>query len=207
MQSMSPKPLGGLGVAVLALLDERPMHPYEISFTMRARHMDYSIKLKFGSLYHVVDGLAAAGLIEPVETSREGRRPERTVYRLTATGRAALHERLARMLSQPAPEYREYEAGLSFMHHVAPQEAARLLEQRGNRLEDEIAARRTVLAAVGQRHDRLFLIELEHSLAMLEAEREWTGRLAAEIREGRLEWPKVVGSAGGARGVLVDGGD
>ena len=186
MQSMSLSRLGPLGVAVLSLLDERPMHPYEISFTMRERHMDYSIKLKFGSLYHVVDSLAGAGLIEPLETTREGRRPERTVYRLTEAGRIALEERLASMLSEPVPEYREYEAGLSFMHHMPPDEVVHLLSHRVERLDMEIEARRHVLEKVLRNHQRLYVIELEHSLAMLDAEKTWTQWLVGEIREGRL---------------------
>ncbi len=48
-----------------------------------------SIKLNYGSLYTVVDNLAKHGLIEAVEARREGRRPERTVYRLTDTGRVS----------------------------------------------------------------------------------------------------------------------
>lgn len=196
MQSENSVRLGPLAVAVLALLDEREMHPYEISFTMRDRHMDYSIKLKFGSLYHVVDSLASCGLIESVETSREGRRPERTVYRLTGAGRAALEDRLASMLSRPVPEYREYEAGLSFMHHLPPTDAARLLEQRVEHLDTELATRRLILEKVSREHARLHLIELEHSLAMLEAERTWTRWLVEEIGEKRLEWPAHLDALG-----------
>jgi len=44
------------------------------------------VKLNYGSLYGVVDALARDGLIEPVETSRDGRRPERTTYRLLEAG-------------------------------------------------------------------------------------------------------------------------
>ena len=35
---------------------------------------------------------------------------------------------------------------------------------------------------------RLALIELEHKIAMLEAERKWVINLEKEIKEGRLEW-------------------
>ncbi|TMD75011.1 MAG: PadR family transcriptional regulator, partial [Chloroflexi bacterium] len=43
-----------LALSILQLLDERPMHPYELAATMRDRHQDEFIRLNFGSLYHTV---------------------------------------------------------------------------------------------------------------------------------------------------------
>ena len=43
-----------LALAVLGCLSERPMHPYEISTTLRTRGKEQSIKLNYGSLYSVV---------------------------------------------------------------------------------------------------------------------------------------------------------
>src|SRR6478735_1352117 len=57
-----------LALAVLALLWERPMHPYEMSMTLRERRKDESVKLNFGSLYSVVDSLVKHGLIEAAST-------------------------------------------------------------------------------------------------------------------------------------------
>ena len=72
-----------LALAVLACLAERPMHPYEMSTTMRERGKHESIKLNYGSLYSVVESLHKHGLIAPRETVKDGRRPERTVYEIT----------------------------------------------------------------------------------------------------------------------------
>ncbi len=38
-----------LALSILELLDERPMHPYEMASTMRVRHHDEFIRLNFGS--------------------------------------------------------------------------------------------------------------------------------------------------------------
>ena len=46
--------LAPLGIATLALLTERPMHPYEMFQTMLARHDDRVVKVRPGSLYHTV---------------------------------------------------------------------------------------------------------------------------------------------------------
>ena len=76
-----------LALAVLALLYERPMHPYEMVTTMRERGKHESVKLRYSSLYSVVEALERADLIVPRETERAGRRPERTVYAITEAGR------------------------------------------------------------------------------------------------------------------------
>jgi len=81
-----PRPTNPLALAVLALLFERPMHPYEMGATLKELHKEESIKLRYGSLYTVIDALIARRLIEAGETSRAGNRPERTVYTLTEAG-------------------------------------------------------------------------------------------------------------------------
>src|SRR3954465_9317612 len=93
-----------LALAVLSCLNERPMHPYEISTTLRTRGKEQSIKLNYGSLYAVVESLAKHGMIRPRETVREGRRPERTVYEITESGAAGPDDWLAELLSTPTRE-------------------------------------------------------------------------------------------------------
>ncbi len=112
-----------LALAVLACLAERSMHPYEMATTMRARHKDQSIKLNYGSLYTVVQALQRHGLIEAQETERAGKRPERTVFRITDAGSAELHDWLSELISVPTKEYLRYEAGLSLLPVLTPDQA------------------------------------------------------------------------------------
>ena len=42
-------------LAVLALLYERPMHPYEIAALIKRRLISSSIKLNFGTLYGTIN--------------------------------------------------------------------------------------------------------------------------------------------------------
>src|SRR5215472_10398859 len=116
-----------LALAVLACLFERPMHPYEMATTLRERGKDQSIKLNYGSLYTVVEALQQHGLIVAQETEREGRRPERTVYRLTPPGRLELVDWVSELLSTPTKEFTRFEAGLSLAGVLAPDEVVALL--------------------------------------------------------------------------------
>src|ERR1700738_1080159 len=99
-------------LAVLGLLSERAMHPYEMQRHLHQRHTDELLALKRGSLYHAISQLQRDGFIEPIEVSREGRCPERTVYRITADGEAELVDWLRDLLSTPVREPSEFVAAL-----------------------------------------------------------------------------------------------
>src|SRR5581483_6447254 len=129
-----------LALAVMACLIERPMHPYEISSTLRSRGKEDSIKLNYGSLYSVVEALQRHGLIEARETAREGKRPERTVYAITQAGTDEFEDWLAELLSTPVKEYLSLEAGLALMPGLPPDVVARLLGIRADRLRVELSA-------------------------------------------------------------------
>ena len=178
-----------LALSVLELLDEEAMHPYEMATRMRVRHHDEFIRLNFGTLYHTVEALERNGWIEPVEREKEGRRPERTIYRLTDAGRDVLTRTVSDLLKRPQKEYPQFAAGLMFMHHLKAKDAAGCLNERARSLDVIIAKFEAVLAELLHHGvSRLALIDVEHKIAMLDAERRWVRHLEREISDGKLEW-------------------
>jgi len=178
-----------LALSILELLDEQPMHPYEMASTMRLRHHDEFIRLNFGTLYHTVDVLERKGWILPIEREKEGRRPERTIYKLTEAGQEVLTRTLGELLRKPTREYPQFVAGLMFMHHLAASEAASHLHERAAVLDADVTKFEHVLAELHRQGlTRLALIEMEHKIAMLDAERKWVRSLEQEIVDGKLEW-------------------
>jgi DNA-binding PadR family transcriptional regulator len=172
-----------LALAVLATLRERPMHPYEMAARMRSTGKERSIKLNFGSLYTVVDNLAKHGLIEAIGATREGRRPERTIYQLTETGRAELEDWVAELIAAPVKEYPQFEAALSVLAVLSPDKVLTLLRDRVAALEKDISETRAGVQAFDWL-PRLFMIEEEYSLAMREAELAWVRGIAKEFEDG-----------------------
>jgi DNA-binding PadR family transcriptional regulator len=172
-----------LALAVLGCLTERPMHPYEISTTLRSRGKEQSIKLNYGSLYAVVESLSKHGLIRALETTREGRRPERTVYEITAAGIAECEDWLAELISTPVRDFTSLEAGLSLMPLLEPDDVVRLLDGRAERLRIEL---RTIDASHAEAEalhlPELFIVESLFRRAMLTAELEFVTSLAKRIR-------------------------
>ena len=177
-----------LALAVLACLYERPMHPYEIASTLRERHKDDSIKLNYGSLYSVVESLKGHGLIMEQQTARQGNRPERTVYEITDAGRLELIDWMSELLCRPAKEFTQFEAGLSLLPVLPPNDVQSLLEERCRRLEVEIEQYRNLRKLVSsERVPRLFWIESEYRVTLREAELKWTRGLIADLANGSLE--------------------
>jgi DNA-binding PadR family transcriptional regulator len=175
-------------LTVLCLLKERPMHPYEMQRLIRQRKNDEFLDLKRGSLYHAIGRLQRAGLIEQVATTREGRRPERTVYRLTPDGAEELVAWLRELLANPARETPQFFAALSFLPHLAPEDALEQLEARSALLQAEITGTEATLKALVPQIGRLVLVEVEYMLAMRRAELAWVQSLTEDIRQGRLKW-------------------
>jgi DNA-binding PadR family transcriptional regulator len=176
-----------LALAVLSCLGERPMHPYEISTTLRSRGKESSIKLNYGSLYSVVEQLVKHELIRPRETTRSGRRPERTIYEITGAGLEELEDWLAELLSTPVREFTSLEAGLSLMPSLAPDEVARNLHLRVEKLRVELGALEASFAVARDlRLPDLLLVESHYRRTMLTAELEFTSSLARDIRSDTL---------------------
>jgi DNA-binding PadR family transcriptional regulator len=175
-----------LALAVLGVLTMRPMHPYEVAANLRDQGKDFSIKINWGSLYTVVQNLERHGLVAATGTTREGRRPERTVYEITEAGRAELRDWLRELLAEPEKEYHRFEAALSLLGDLSPDEVRQLLEQRQRALDEQVARLETELADWSRRLPRLFLIEVEYYLALQRAEADWVRSLVREMADGSL---------------------
>ncbi len=175
-----------LALAVLAVVQERPAHPYEIAGVLRARGKDHDMPIKWGSLYTVVGNLEKHGLIEAAGSERSGGRPERTVYRITAAGREELADWVRELLGTPEREQPRFEAGLSVLGVLPPAEAVALLRQRRGLLATEVEAARRALAATSKGVPRVFLVEDEYDLAVRTAELDWLDGLLVELTDGTL---------------------
>jgi DNA-binding PadR family transcriptional regulator len=173
-----------LALAVLSVIIERPMHRYEIAQTLRDRGKDHDMAIKWGSLYTVVQNMAKVGFLEVVGSERAGARPERVIYRITDAGRAEMADWTRELLSTPEPEHHRFVAGLSILAVLPPAEVVELLGTRLAALEQTIGTVRRELGELAGALPRLFVVESEFGLAMLEAEAAWTRSLRDELTEG-----------------------
>ncbi|MFE0026640.1 PadR family transcriptional regulator [Amycolatopsis sp. NPDC059021] len=181
-----------LALALLGLLVEKPMHPYEMASTLRERNKDTSFKITTGTLYDTVESLARHGWIEPVETVREGNRPERTVYAHTELGHEEFVRWLDELIREPVAEYPKFVAAVSYLGALGPERAADALEERARHLTKRIEDMAAALdETTGAGMPRLFMIEAEYLRHAWQAELDWTRQTIAEIRNGSLPWPET----------------
>jgi DNA-binding PadR family transcriptional regulator len=183
---MALKPLG---MAALALLAERPMHPYEMYQLLVERHEDRMVKVRPGSLYHAVERLHADELVEVIGTEREGNRPERTTYRLTEQGRTALKQRVTELLTTPVREYPLFTHALGEAHNLPPEEATVALTTYADRLDEEIAELGGLLAAARARGvEETYLLAGDYLLYTTTTQRNWIRTLLSRIENKEFTW-------------------
>jgi DNA-binding PadR family transcriptional regulator len=180
-----------LALAVLSYLTREPMHPYQLGRTLRDHGDARSIRFNHGSLYMVIQQLARAGFIVAQETTRDGQRPERTVYALTDAGRHELRDWLRDLVEVPQHEYPQFVAALSLIAALPPGEAVELLGRRLRRLAEQRTEIRGLVdgALAGGLHP-LFLVEEEYRLALLDAESAFVERFVQRTTHPESGWDR-----------------
>ena len=177
-----------LGVAVLALLSEGDMHPYEMIRLMHFRRDDRLVTITNGTVYHTVARLERAGLVSEVGVDRDGNRPERTTYTQTDAGAAAVVEWVRRELPRVDRPI-EFRVALAEVHGIDREEAVELLRARRTALADALES-----LAAGRRHalekgvPEQYLIEVGREEALLHAELAWMDATLPRITDPDFAW-------------------
>ncbi len=172
------------------------MHPYEMATTLRERRKEHSIRLNYGSLYTVIEQLLREKLIAVREVLKEGKRPEKTVYQLTPAGESELIGWMRELVSSPVKEYPVFEAALSLLPVLPPEEVIDLLEIRVGLLQktvDDFAEEERMCRQMNL--PRLFSLESEYSKALTLAEFKFSRDLLADLKRDagglRSGWSKM----------------
>jgi DNA-binding PadR family transcriptional regulator len=181
-----------LELAILGLLQEAPMHGYELRKELATKLGAIRAAISYGTLYPTLRRLQSAGWITeagasapgldevPPLTSRRGR----VVYKITAEGK----ERFAELLAQAGPEtYDDPGFGVHFAFFARTDQATRLriLEGRRRRVEERREGLRDVLSRAAERLDAYTLELQRHGLDACEREVRWLEELIAKERSGR----------------------
>jgi DNA-binding PadR family transcriptional regulator len=174
-----------LELAILGLLQEAPVHGYELRKQLGLRLGGFRL-FSYGSLYPALRRLTRAGLIvddpdqpapEPGAWSRRSRR----VYRITAEGK----ERLAELLTESGPQAWDDESfgvHMAFFSRTPADARMRILEGRRRAVEERREGLRSTLGRAGEQIDRY--TQQLHQLGLDTCEREvrWLNELIATER-------------------------
>jgi len=172
-------------MVVLSFFTEAPMHPYRMQQRIKETGKDQIANVaQPNSVYQVIERLLRDGLIAVKETSREERRPERTIYQITEAGRRTVHLWIRTMLAVPERNFPDFPAALSVMVLLDPEDVRRQLEARAETLARHLQE----LDSSGYGVPRLFLLEDEYRRAVTRTELDWVQSVIEDLRTGRLTW-------------------
>jgi DNA-binding PadR family transcriptional regulator len=174
-----------LELAVLGLLQESPLHGYELRKRL-STVLGSMRALSYGSLYPCLKQLLGAGLITQ-DTSAEqalgagSNRRSKIVYKLTAEGK----EHLQDLLAESGPSAWEDDGfGVHFAFFGRTDAATRLriLEGRRSRLEERMDGFRAAFSRTRERLDSYTLELHKHGLESVEREVRWLSELIDDER-------------------------
>src|SRR6201991_4388501 len=178
-----------LELAILGLLQEAPMHGYELRKELATKLGTIRAAISYGTLYPTLKRLYLAGWITesaadsatiPPMTTKRGR----VVYKITAEGK----ERFADLLAPAGPKtYDDAGFGVHFAFFSRTDRATRLriLEGRRRRIEERREGLREVLSRATGRLDAYTLELQRHGLDACEREVRWLEELITNERSGR----------------------
>lgn len=177
-----------LEIAVLGLLNDSPMHGYELRKRLSSLLGTFRA-FSYGSLYPTLRRLSDAGWIseeEALDATASGARSRRgkRVYRLTAEGK----EHLATLLADVGPDAFEEEgfgARLAFFAQTRSDIRLQVLEGRRRKVEQERDGMRAALTRTGARLDRYTRELHEHGLDSSDREVRWLTEMIEHERTGR----------------------
>jgi DNA-binding PadR family transcriptional regulator len=204
MPAASPPRSSPLALTVLSLLSYQPLHPYGIRRLIKQWGKEQVVNVgQPASLYRTIERLLEAGLISVLETGRDQRYPERTVYEITSSGREIAKTWLTDMLARPANEFPQFPTALSYLMLLPPDEAAPALATRAASLRKQIEA---LSADGGVPLPRVTTLDEEYLRAVTEAELTWVEGVAEDLATGRLTWDaaELIALAAGQDRALMD---
>ncbi len=151
---------------LLGLLKREKMHGYQLHDFIDS-YMQTCVDIKKSTAYYLLDKMAQQGLVKRRE-EREGKRPIRHVYSITAAGESYFQGLLRQNLATYKPARYPSNTGLIFLDHLPTNETLSLLRRRHKHLTENLS--QTAQAPV---HSGSMQFVVEHQLALLQAELAW----------------------------------
>jgi len=166
---------------ILGVLHRGDFHPYEIKRRLEAAMVECYIDVDVGTLYYAVRQLEKGQLIAAVARERVARGGMRTIYTITAKGRAEFRKGLHEQLEAEGPVSRTLYGALLFLHLADPVAATAALRRRIARLDELIEKlkpiRKELAPVLSTGGDHL----LRHLARQRRLDRDWLTALLADI--------------------------
>ncbi|MGE5197526.1 MAG: helix-turn-helix transcriptional regulator [Deltaproteobacteria bacterium] len=164
---------------LLGLLKESPMHGYEIKKKIKEiLSLFAGIDLK--SIYYPLAVLEKKGLVIK-HINKQGRRPQRFIYKLTPKGQERFNQLLAKsFLDFKRPQF-SLDLSLYFLNYMHPDIAKRRLRARMQVLERLSRHITQLINSLTRKKDASLARILEHNLQMVQTEYRFITNLTKTV--------------------------
>lgn len=186
-------------LVILGVLAEQPHYGYDLKQTIEQQYYAEYIRLSGGGLYYHLRKLQEEGYIEEQMVEREGKYPDRHIYRITDQGRTYLIELLRATLDDVVGRrtYDPLDAALSFAFLLPHAEVLARLQHQLDVLQGQIS----VVEVLQQKHRQIIehasgrmnsavkreslyrQIIIDHKLAFGQHEVRWLQEMIRSIEE------------------------
>jgi DNA-binding PadR family transcriptional regulator len=177
-----------LGLVILGMLFEEPMHAYRMQKLIKQRGKDKVVNVRQrASVYQTLNRLLRLSLIEIRETVQTESHPDRIVYAITDQGRDTAKAWLREMLTSVGSNFPEFPAAISVLPLLTPEDAQEQFEIRAEAVRHELSKLDAEKREAGELPP-LFLLEDAYRTALLEAELTWLQSVIADLGSSSLAW-------------------
>lgn len=177
-----------LGLVVLGMLIDEPMHAYRMQKLLKLWGKDRVVNIRRpASIYQTIERLIRLELVDVRKTVQTESHPDRIVYGITAKGRSTLRTWLRDLLTAVGEEFPNFPAAVSMLALLTPDDAKASFESRAEAINVALKQLEEEKQAAGD-VPRLFLLEDEYRTALLKAELTWLSTAISDLASGSLSW-------------------
>jgi DNA-binding PadR family transcriptional regulator len=177
-----------LGLVVLGMLIDEPMHVYRMQKLLKLWGKDKVVNIRrSASIYQTIERLIRLGLVDVRRTVQTESHPDRIVYGITANGRSTLRVWLREMIASVEGEFPNFPAAVSMLALLTPEDAQASFKVRAEAIKGALKQLEEDIQAAGD-VPRLFLLEDVYRTTVLEAELRWLLATISEMESGSLHW-------------------
>jgi DNA-binding PadR family transcriptional regulator len=192
-REMKTRTLTTPDLVLLSLLAERPMHGYQAYLELERRQVRDWAGVSRPQVYYSLEKLARSGMIRAGADVSPAAGPDRSVYKTTAKGRAALADALEREDWTTARDRPPFLTWLALSWQATPDAVQLQVTRRREFLEKELAREKTTLRAIREEvghdyHEAIWMVTL--IIAQFRLELRWLRKLASELeRRAKAQHP------------------
>ena len=124
-------------LVVLGLLNQMPMHGYQLYHEIEKRNMETWAQVNLASIYNTLERLRKDKMVE-AKKEKPGKMPEREVFHITAKGKNKLASLVEEAITDSRMPENNFCVGVAFLFGLSKKKALECLKKRRRHLKEVV---------------------------------------------------------------------